>query len=142
MVSVGTLGGDWVVGRDVSADGSIVVGESKNALGEWRAFRWTEADGMVSLGTLGGNESRAVAISPDGSVIVGRSKDATGAWTGFRWSNTDGMQSLMIPGNPRPASVSAKGSIIVGTYWDRVAQAKIRQAQPFVAMVVTAQVVL
>jgi len=36
----------------VSADGSVVVGEARNAVDQYRAFRWTQATGMQDLGTL------------------------------------------------------------------------------------------
>ncbi len=40
---------------DISADGSVIVGESGSANGG-EAFRWTLATGMVGLGDLGGGE--------------------------------------------------------------------------------------
>jgi probable HAF family extracellular repeat protein len=44
---------------DVSADGSVVVGEAQNAARQFRALRWTASLGMQDLGTLGGNWSWA-----------------------------------------------------------------------------------
>jgi probable HAF family extracellular repeat protein len=59
---LGTLGGRESVALGVSADGSVVVGRSRNAAGQWRAFRWTETGGMVDRGTLGGRESGAEGV--------------------------------------------------------------------------------
>jgi len=68
----------------VSADGSIVVGESIDA---HEAFHWTAATGMVGLGDLPGGTfaSRATAVSDDGSVVVGSSTSDFGPNEGFRW---------------------------------------------------------
>ena len=68
---LGTLGGGSSVASAVSADGSVVVGEARNASGLLRAFRWTQATGMQDLGTLGGDQSEAFGVSADGSVVVG-----------------------------------------------------------------------
>ena len=59
----------------VSADGSVVVGESSSASGT-EAFRWTSGGGIAGLGDLpgGGFSSRANAVSGDGSVVVGLGK--------------------------------------------------------------------
>ena len=63
----------------VSADGSVVVGNSDSTLGR-EAFRWTSDSGMVGLGYLsetvgyGSPYSVASSVSADGSVIVGGSK--------------------------------------------------------------------
>ncbi len=63
----------WVY--DVSADGSVVVGEKYTAgyVGT-EAFRWTEATGAVGLGNLTpypNDSGAAFGVSPDGSVVVG-----------------------------------------------------------------------
>ena len=48
-------GGEYPYSKalDISADGSVVVGESLSANG-LEAFRWSASTGMVGLGTLGG----------------------------------------------------------------------------------------
>jgi probable HAF family extracellular repeat protein len=56
MQDLGTLGGDYSEAYGVSADGAVVVGEARNAVGFYRAFRWTASGGMQDLGTLGGLE--------------------------------------------------------------------------------------
>lgn len=105
--------------RDVSADGSAVVGASGGAEGYREAFRWTEAGGMQGLGTLPGGSfySAALAVSGDGSVVVGYS-DSTSGGEAFRWTQAEGMDGL---GNLQGASfpsramgVSSDGSVVVG----------------------------
>ncbi len=63
---LGTLGGDWSVALDVSADGSVVIGVALNSRGQERAFRWTASSGMEDIGALGGWNSAAYGISADG----------------------------------------------------------------------------
>jgi probable HAF family extracellular repeat protein len=108
-------GYDWTEARDVSDDGSVVVGWSQssgsyNTSGE--PFRWTKADGMQSLGFLPGAEltldSAAYGVSVDGSTIVGGSGNRA-----FRWTSTDGMQSL-VNNALHANAVSADGSVVVG----------------------------
>ena len=75
---LGTLGGDSSDAYGVSADGSVVVGQARNATGTFRAFRWTASRGMEDLNAayaslLSGGSSldAARAISPNGRYIVG-----------------------------------------------------------------------
>src|SRR5438105_4002183 len=66
-------GGNESLAYGVSADGSVVVGESDSASSQ-QAFRWTSGEGMVGLGYLAGAAySYASGVSADGSVIVGAS---------------------------------------------------------------------
>ena len=75
--------GTWEsAARGVSADGSIIVGQSINDEGYQQAFRWTLGNGMDGLPGLPGvdetwpgkqMDTEAWGISGDGSVIVGRS---------------------------------------------------------------------
>ena len=61
----------------VSADGSVVVGESSSAASDCcgEAFRWSVETGMMPLGDLPGGfdhfQSSAQGVSADGSVVVG-----------------------------------------------------------------------
>jgi probable HAF family extracellular repeat protein len=117
MQDLGTLGGNYSGADAVSADGSVVVGEADNAVGQRRAFRWTEAGGMQDLGTLGGDESWAYGVSADGSVVVGWAFNAAGQRRAFRWTAAGGMQDLgTLPGGDRSSAygVSADGSVVVG----------------------------
>lgn len=103
----------------VSADGTVVVGQSGGPLGG-RAFRWTLDTGMVSLGDLPGGISGSLAwdVSGDGSVVVGLGSSEAG-FEAFRWTQVTGIVGLGdLPGGPFSSvarGVSADGSAIVGT---------------------------
>jgi probable HAF family extracellular repeat protein len=115
MVNLGTILG----GRDgynfanaISADGSVIVGDSANTNGRGEAFRWTQADGMLSLGF-----GTASGISADGSILVGSSLNTGGIVEAFRWTQAEGMVSLgtLPPFSSNHAyGVSADGSVVVG----------------------------
>jgi len=123
---LGTLGGDESEARSVSADGKVVVGEARNAAGQWCAFRWTASRGMRELGTLpGGTRSVPRAVSADGKVVVGWSFRANG-WRAFRWTAAGGMQDLGTLGgqNSEANSVSADGSVVVGYAENAAGQAR------------------
>ena len=82
----------------VSADGSVVVGESEveGSLEPLRAFRWTEATGTLDLGTLPGfYRSEAHGVSADGSLVVGYvSDDYFLDGRAFLWDAVNGMRDL------------------------------------------------
>src|SRR4051812_29188909 len=71
-------GNNYSFAYDVSADGTVVVGEAGTTNYGNEAFRWTAANGMVGLGDLPGATFYSVAfgVSADGSVVTGL---ATGA---------------------------------------------------------------
>ncbi|NCQ71015.1 MAG: PEP-CTERM sorting domain-containing protein [Microcystis aeruginosa W13-15] len=105
----------------VSADGSVVVGQSSVTSGN-EAFRWTQATGMVGLGYLpGGSASVAWGVSADGSVVVGDSNSDLNSIISeaFRWTQATGMVGLgYLPGGELFSSasgVSADGSVVVGS---------------------------
>ncbi|NTV95293.1 MAG: autotransporter domain-containing protein [Thiobacillus sp.] len=122
----------------VSADGLVVVGESRAAgdsadiADSILAFRWTQAGGMVSLGTLaGGKYSIANDVNADGSVIVGNAgmpipavPSIQGGYA-FRWTEAGGMQYLgdWLAGNgvtvgdnsfTTAVAVDASGNVVMG----------------------------
>jgi probable HAF family extracellular repeat protein len=87
-------GGDFYsTGRGISADGSVLVGNSNSTNG-YEAFRW-EGGVMVGLGDLlgGSFESRAEAVSADGSIVVGFGSTALG-YESFLWDSVNGMRNL------------------------------------------------
>ena len=110
---LGTLGGDWSSAFGVSADGSVVVGRSRNSTGQEIAFRWTALGGMQPL------DSRIEEITdftPDGSVLVGYYR-VNWEERAFRWTVSGGIQDLgTLPGGDRSEAyaVSADGSVVVG----------------------------
>jgi probable HAF family extracellular repeat protein len=123
--------------NDVSADGSVTVGE----IGPFRAVPGRECsatdyyashrvNGVVTLlwGCYGqgiptpesGTHGTAVAVSADGSVVVGHcGGDA------FLWTEADGVVDLgtiggfdpgwWVPGSAWASGISADGSVVVGT---------------------------
>jgi probable HAF family extracellular repeat protein len=102
--------------RDVSSNGSIVVGLSETSTGGQHAFRWITS-GMVDLGSAAGaaGDSRATAVSADGSIVVGQS-DFPGSFMlnrAFRWTQAGGFQDL--GGQGFAYEITADGSVIVGS---------------------------
>ncbi|MEQ9455458.1 MAG: hypothetical protein RLN76_12805 [Phycisphaeraceae bacterium] len=78
----------------ISDDGHVVVGRSQ----DFRAYRWTEAEGGMLLEHPAGfpRQSRTLGVNHDGSVIVG----AAGPADGFReipfiWTEKQGIRSLV-----------------------------------------------
>jgi probable HAF family extracellular repeat protein len=99
---------------DLSADGSVIVG------GSGEAVRWTQATGSVGLGDLPGGEVRSSAygVSADGSVIVGYGTSDAGV-EAFRWTPDSGMVGLgILPGYGFSSAqdVSSDGSLVVGSF--------------------------
>ncbi|WP_172449779.1 hypothetical protein [Porphyrobacter sp. HT-58-2] len=106
---------------DVSADGRVVVGESRVNISEnnwnYQAFIWTPQNGMVSLGTLGGNYSYARAVSSDGNVVIGQSSTTNNSSDrAFRWTAAGGMQDLGTLGGTYSYAydLNDDGSVVVG----------------------------
>jgi probable HAF family extracellular repeat protein len=106
---------------DISADGTVVVGESYATEGP-EAFRWTQTTGMVGLGTLGGEEasSTALGVSSNGDVIVGASRSPSSGpgVEAFRWTQATGMVGMgYLPGgisSSAASRVSDDGSVVTG----------------------------
>jgi len=72
---------------DVSADGSVVVGESESTSGT-QAFRWTASGGISGLGFLSTANpySSARGVSANGGVVAGTSTGSDGVDRACRWS--------------------------------------------------------
>lgn len=90
-------------GRDVSADGSVVVGGAV----------WTQSGGLHA--PLGPCCQSAQGVSPDGGTITGWTSTSNGI-RAFRWTAATGVQALGTLGGPmaRAFAVSDNGSVIVG----------------------------
>ncbi|WP_299152274.1 autotransporter domain-containing protein [uncultured Tateyamaria sp.] len=100
----------------VSADGSVVVGQSRSLNGR-EAFRWVGGT-MTGLGDLPGGSfnSLARAVSADGSVVVGVGRSASGS-EAFRWVGGTMTGLGDLPGGnffSNAYDVSADGSVVVG----------------------------
>ena len=95
--------------RDLSADGSVAVGATRDG-DSFVPMRWTASGGAVSLGTLQpGQSGTATGVSADGSVVVG--------WSGskpFRWTASGGMQPLGNPSSGNAWGVSGDGTVVTG----------------------------
>ncbi|HET6567667.1 MAG TPA: hypothetical protein VFG50_06865 [Rhodothermales bacterium] len=127
-------GRTFSVATGVSADGTVVVGNSSSPNITPEAFRWTESTGMVGLGTLDASRpwSAAVGVSDDGSVVAGRSEAIEGGSVrkeGFRWTEATGMQGIgHLPDEDNrfgllcsskgdfsePTDISGDGRVIIG----------------------------
>ncbi len=108
---------------DVSADGSVVVGNFWAIDGFFRpphAYRWT-AGAFQDLGTLNpdAHEAEAYAVSDDGSKVVGWARGLSGFQRPFLWTAATGMQELSnVPGSDAKATdISRDGTIIVGSFY-------------------------
>src|SRR5919109_1176459 len=134
-----TVPGTQSFADDASGSGSVVVGQSRDRDGFWKAFRWTAATGMRDIGTLGGPMAAAYNVPDDGSVVVGRALTSSSSASdrAFRWTTKKGMQNLQqLLQNAGVTSVngwillgatgvSADGTVIVG---EGVNPAKQREA--------------
>lgn len=127
MVGIGTLPSySRSIATGVSANGSVVVGNSSASGRFEEAFRWTQSGGMVGLGVLPGlKSSSANGVSGDGKVVVGTSTGYP-IYKAFRWTAETGMQSvtdwlasagISVPSNLPLAAATAtnfNGSVVVG----------------------------
>jgi probable HAF family extracellular repeat protein len=80
----------------ISADGSVVVGESVDANGLREAFRWSQTTGVMdALGKLTGSTVGSFAwdVSADGSTVVGYADDADRGQA-FIWTPNNGLQTV------------------------------------------------
>ncbi len=114
----------------VSADGSVIVGESTSDLTPssyaTEAFIWTAESGLTGLGlevdSVAQAESSAKIVSPAGDIIVGTSSGYSGdipVWRVFRWTAETGMVSILSENYTIDVNgMSADGSVIVGTGLD------------------------
>lgn len=119
---LGTLPGHArSIARDVSGNGTVVVGLSETASGVVRPFRWTAAEGMQDIGPPGSDLAIAYGVSANGSTVVGYMNPSLGSsFRAFRWRADTGLQDLgLLPlpnytaGTVALAS-SADGSVVVG----------------------------
>jgi probable HAF family extracellular repeat protein len=119
------------VAYGVSADGSVIVGQSDDGCCAegGTAFRWTAATGMVSMGSLGGptNYGYAFQTSDDGSIVMGSMDDgSSGPFGGvgfqaFRWTAATGMQAFgQAPNGVKleAASINGNGSVAWASHGD------------------------
>lgn len=105
----------------VSADGTVITGTARNAIGQLTGFRWTAATGPIDIGHLPSTtaDSFASGVSADGAVLTGQSMRGDNfEVVPIRWTEQTGMVDLGdVPGGLVYAlglAISADGSTIVG----------------------------
>lgn len=119
FVDLGSSGGDYADANAVSADGTVVVGDTGNGTREV-AFQWTPAQGFVELpfDPLW-YQSHAADVSSDGAIVVGYHTRRGAEFTeqAAYWSS--GFASEMsVPLDwvtSEASAVNTDGSMIVGT---------------------------
>lgn len=113
--------------RDVSADGSVVVGLASSGQGDGdldEAFVWALDQGIVGLGSLPHGESEAhsaaFAVSGSGQVVVGIGSSSRGgvtlsdAWQGSPAAGLSPLAITETPNTVSPLGISFSGDVIVG----------------------------
>ncbi len=117
MVGLGDLSDaqhPFSFGYAVSADGSTIVGMSRNPQNRNEAFVWTAATEMLGMGYLpGATSSIARGVSADGSTIVGYSDGQAFIWTAA--TGMVGLGTLSGFTSSHAEGVSADGSTVVGS---------------------------
>ena len=110
---LGLFGGTRSEAHDVSADGAVVVGLTRNEIDSgFSVFRWTDTETMFRPGF----STFPAAVSADGLVVVGTRLSPP--QEAFRWTfggNVEGLGDL--PGGGATSSgfgVSGDGSVVVG----------------------------
>lgn len=118
-----------VLASDVSADGSVIVG---NTVGDYETFRWTMETGVVPLGRATvpalGVGAGIPEVSADGRRISATILGADGTYaTPGRWTLGEGWQETMPPTPPDGGlldqsygsawGLSGDGETLVGLYW-------------------------
>ena len=100
-------------GLALSADGSVVVGGSKQLVSPFLLdvpFRWHAATGMVGLGTSPNwVDGRATVVSPDGATVVGVRREnhlSPIADRPFRWNSATGQVALPAFGRNTIVSIT------------------------------------
>ncbi|SEW06547.1 probable extracellular repeat, HAF family [Aliiroseovarius sediminilitoris] len=103
---------------DISADGSVAVGNASDTASVPRAFAFTGGT-LVDLAPAIGDYSFAKGASQDGSVITGVTFSA-GLPSMFYWTQATGAVTIPISAGVygEPNDISADGTRIVGTIYD------------------------
>ena len=111
LQDLGNLGGNWTDASDISYDGSVITGFSRNSTNDPYAFRWDPDSGMVNIGTF---YSFARGISGDGNTITGFETGSAGIYLAFKWTQSGGFQFNIAGNFSEGNAVSGDGNFIVG----------------------------
>jgi probable HAF family extracellular repeat protein len=113
FTGLGVFGANSSAARDVSADGSVVVGTLRGPFAISGIFRWTASESM----TRAGSAFDHVAVSGDGSVVVG-GFPIDNVLQAFRWNEDGTFEGLGdLPGGRSSSTafdVSADGRVVAG----------------------------
>jgi probable HAF family extracellular repeat protein len=110
-----TIGRNWLsTAWAVSADGSVIVGQSRVSTQDAEAFVYKNG-AMIGLGDFAANSyvgSTALDVSPDGNIVVGKANipGPNAPWGGFKWTEAGGM--VQLGKNFEPKAVTNSGMII------------------------------
>jgi probable HAF family extracellular repeat protein len=121
MQELSNVPGSDAQARDISPDGSIIVGLFfVDAEGSWHAFQLS-AGVVTDLGFLpGGRDSKAQGVCGQGAAVVGSTVDSTFIQRAFRWRN--GVMENLAGVSKDLAyaeDCSDQGNVVVGTSIDR-----------------------
>lgn len=106
-------GNAYSVARAVSADGSVVVGQSVDSANVTQAFRWTAQTGMIPLGIpIGRDFSDGIGVSSDGNLIL--ISGGSPPNSSFKWTAQTGFIAVVGYAEAVPSAMSADGSVLVG----------------------------
>ena len=116
MTDLGLLSGaDFSVANALSADGSVIVGQSGITFGETRAFIWDKANGMRELksvlvagnpGLANWNLRYATGISQDGLTVVGIGVNPNG--------DSEGYAAVLEVRPAQPLNISTRMRVLTG----------------------------
>ncbi len=104
---------DYNVGWDITADGTTMVGMQWYPGYDYRAFKWTQANGYQDIGAGVGNGSRASGISANGAVVFGWAETSGASRTPVIWYNN---QAVFINSNQfgEAYGASPNGNYVTG----------------------------
>jgi probable HAF family extracellular repeat protein len=119
ITEIGFLqGGSYSEAKDISDDGSIVLGGGNSSLVARSAFVWSSSTGMIKIESLGGsNLCVAGGLSGNGTMVVGSCLTFNNE--AFHWSQSTGTESLGQHGpgsgaNSTALAISSSGETIAG----------------------------
>lgn len=110
---LGSIGGSFSQAWAINNAG-VIVGEAADASNVFRAFRYTDADGMVAMETLGGFADAARAVNASGVAAGYASANGTSLFHAARWSASGAITDLGTLGGMLSAAygINSTGDIV------------------------------